>query len=203
MKVVQRNKKDNIKNNLTKKKNNIYKKNFSKINKNIYIIEEENFTFQKYLKLKGIKTNKENPKNNLKNNIEKFKNRNDRLNEEKMKKAINERKVNNLKYLNKDNINNKKKSLDTKFNNLKIRRYDDLSYAKRHKYIKELKKKYYFLSKNDQELFINNKVLIERTLPQMYVLNNYGMLNDDDYEFYKKLIASSSVKNKRIIKIKC
>ena len=113
MKIVPRNKKGNIKSNLTKKKNYIYKKNISKINKNIYIIEEENFNFQKYLKLKGIKTNKENPKNNFKNNIEKFKNRNDRLNEEKMKKVINERKVNNLKYLNKDNINNKKKSLDT------------------------------------------------------------------------------------------
>ena len=46
-----------------------------------------------------------------------------------MKKVINERKVNNLKYLNKDNTNNKKKSLDNKSKNLKIKRYDDLSYA--------------------------------------------------------------------------
>ena len=37
----------------------------------------------------------------------------------------------------------------------------------------------------------------------MFVLNDYGMINDDDYEFYKKLIGSSPVKNKRIIKIKC
>ena len=196
-------KKGNIKTKLTKRKNNIYKKNISKNNKRIYIIEEENYNFQNNFKLKGIKTNKDNLKNKYKNNIVNYKIRNNKPDKEKMKKENNDRKVNNLKYLNKDSTYNKKKSLDNKSKNLKIKRYDDLSYAKRHKYIKELKKKYYFLSKKDKELFINNNVLIERTLPQMFVLNDYGMINDDDYELYKKLIGSSPDKNKRIIKIKC
>ena len=196
-------KKGNIKTKLTKKRNNIYKKNISKNNKKIYIIEDENYNFQNNFKLKGIKTNKDNRKNKYKNNIVNYKIRNNKPDKEKMKKEKNDRKVNNLKYLNKDSTNNKKKSLDNKSKNLKIKRYDDLSYAKRHKSIKEFKKKYYFLSKNDKEIFINNNVLIERTLPQMFVLNDYGMINDDDYEFYKKLVGSSPVKNKRIIKIKC
>jgi hypothetical protein len=50
-------KKGNIKTKLTKRKNYIYKKNISKINKKIYIIEEQidNNNFLNNFKLKGKK----------------------------------------------------------------------------------------------------------------------------------------------------
>ena len=42
---------------------------------------------------------------------------------------------------------------------------------------------------------MKNNILIERTLPEINVLNNNGLLNDDDYELYKK-ITGSSIENK-------
>ena len=56
--------------------------------------------------------------------------------------------------------------------------------------------------KKEETRTMKNNIFIERTISEMYVLNNNGLLNDDDYEFYKKLYGYSSVNNKRNNKIK-
>ena len=93
----------------------------------------------------------------------------------------------NSNYLNKAGYTNKKKSKKNKKNNLKYKKYKYLSYAKRHKVQKESKNNHYFLFNKGKTLFMKNNYLIERTLPEINVLNNNGLLNDDDYELYKRI----------------
>ena len=208
-----KNTKDNdIKSNLilTKKKNNICKNSNFKNTKNTYIIEEEIVSFQNNIITKEIKTNKEIFRNKFKKNIVNLiKAENGDIKpkyKEEEEKSIHDnldKKGKKPRYLNKRNCNNKKKYGTNKINYFKTNRHEILSYAKIHKYRKKFKKENCYSSSNKGKTsYVNNNILIERTLPEMYVLNNFGLLNDDDYEFYKKIIGSSPVKNKRIIKSK-
>ena len=202
-----------IKNNLilTKKKNNICKNNNLKNNKKTYIIEEEeiiNFNNNNFLK-KGIKTNKEIFRNKFKKNIINLikaenggiKSRNKEEVEKVNHNNLN-KKEKKLKYLSKTNCNERKIFDNNRLNLFKIKKYSELTYANIHKCKKKYNKKNFFFSNIEKTFYIKNNALIERTLPEMYVLNNYGLLNDDDYEFGKKIIRCSSVKDKRVIKLK-
>ena len=81
--------------------------------------------------------------------------------------------------------------------------YGQTSYALNHVMEKELKR-IGRLSRNDNLLNMNKTLNIDRTLAQMVVLNNYGLVSDRDYEkyqkifFYKKNKLKNSIRNKSI-----
>ena len=183
--------KKNFKNKLTKK-NNICIKNKSKKDVIIIFYEEEKSESSNNKNLKQNKNNKKILRNKYKKNIKllnKFENANC------YSKSIEAKEINNKSSQNKNNIaylqnvryQSKDKLENNNKNNLRLNKYSELSYAKRYKNKKELNVKYYLFPHEDK-LTIGNNFLIERTLPEMKVLNNYGLVNDKDYEFHKKLI---------------
>ena len=182
--------KKNFKNKLTKK-NNICIKNKSKKDVIIIFSEEEKSESSNNKNLKQNK-NKKILRNKYKKNIKllnKFENANC------YSKSIEAKEINNKSSQNKNNIaylqnaryQSKDKLENNNKNNLRLNKYSELSYAKRYKNKKDLNVKYYLFPHEDK-LTIGNNFLIERTLPEMKVLNNYGLVNDKDYEFHKKLI---------------
>lgn len=201
-------KKENIKTELiTNKKQNIYLKNNKYINKEILMSEEEKNEITNDFNIKGLKINLEKLSNKHKKNIKKTNNSEkeikyyikDKLEKEK-RDTKRTKSFENSKYLIKSSHNNKKHS-DKKcyFRN---RKYNEFSYVRRHKLEKEFRMNNYNHFKKEETRSMKNNVFIERTISEMYVLNNNGLLNDDDYEFYKKLYGYSSFNNKRNNKIK-
>lgn len=86
-----------------------------------------------------------------------------------------------------DNKNKNNYKNDHKFNYRT--RYDfEPSYAKRHKLKKEYKIDGHFHPNEEKPTYIDKEILLGRTLPEMIVLNNYGMVSDDDYEMYQKIL---------------
>ena len=170
---------------LIKKKN--YLSNNKNINniKRIYISEEviSSKDFNIINKLK-TKFNDNSLRNINKNRIIKFK--------------INEIKKNNMKIYacpNRKISNNPKSCFKIKRHQDKNKRnysclseYYGASYAKRHKYEKEHKIKNDYNKNKKKDDISNKNILFERTLPEMIVLNNFGLVNDEDYEFYKNYI---------------
>ena len=173
-----------VKNHLMHKKKYIYTNNKSK-RENIYIFEEDNFYIHNNNKLKTIKINKVKFRNEDKKNFFMLEKEEGLIKKEIIEKQS--KNNDNSNYLNKAGYTNKKQSKNNKKNNLKYKKYKYLSYAKRHKVQKESKNNHYFLLNKGKELFMKNNILIERTLPEIYVLNNNGLLNDDDYELYKRI----------------
>ena len=76
------------------------------------------------------------------------------------------------------------------------RYYYDYSYVKRFKFKKSLKNNGYYRPSKEKAMIAKNNILIERTLPEMHALNNYGLVNDKEYEIYKKI---NNMKYKRYI----
>ena len=171
---------ENNNNLLTKKNNNIVQRH-KRNNKNIFIYEEETIDFHKYNNLNLFKNRNKNTK---------FKNINNKSkrNEKKYKGSIekSQKKVNNNEYLEKimdnsrKNSNRKKIFQKNKYNN-------EYSYANRFRFKRNLKAITCHFPSKEKTITSNDDILFERTLPQMYVLNNYGLVNDEEYELYKKI----------------
>ena len=181
-----------IKNILTNKKNNIVQRN-KKRNKNIFIYDEKTIDNTTYNKL--IINNNRKKKTKIKNmNNKNYKSKRIGKNNTEIseKSKIN---MNNNHYL--------EKSMDKLNKNSIIkniyrsdRYYYDYSYVKRFKLKKSLKSNRNYRPSKERAKITKNNIIIERTLPEMHALNNYGLVNDKEYEIYKKI---NNMKYKRYI----
>ena len=104
-------------------------------------------------------------------------------------------KMDNNNYLEKSMDKLKKNSIKKTFYK-SDRYYYDYSYVKRFKLKKSLKVNQYYRPSKEKEIISKNNFLIERTLPEMHALNNYGLVNDKEYELYKKI---NNIKYKRYL----
>ena len=104
-------------------------------------------------------------------------------------------KMNNNNYLEKSMDKLNKNSI-IKFIYKSDRYYYDYSYVKRFKLKKSLKSNRNYRPSKERAIIIKNNIIIERTLPEMHALNNYGLVNDKEYELYKK---NNNMKYKRYI----
>ena len=183
---------ENNKNVLTNKKNNIVQRN-KKRNKNILIYDEKTIHCMTYNKL-NINNNNEKKTNfkNIKNKNKKSK-RIGKNNTEISEKS--EIKKSNNNYLEKSMDNLKKNSIKKNIHKSN-RYYYEFSYAKRFKYKRNFKSNHYYRPSKEKTIITKNNFLIERTLPEMHALNNFGLVNDKDYELYKKV---NNMKYKRYI----
>ena len=192
--------KDNKNNN-----NNLINKNIenddkdfkNKTFKNVIIIDnqkdKDNLRCKKTPNNKN-KRNKSVDLNEDKNNNNKRKNNDDKDKEYNnyTNKKNNNRKNNNNKL---ENNKKKKNNLRNKFN-FDLRGYDDKSsYALRHKMEKEYHNNDHFHPNEEKPQKITKNILLGRTLPEMIVLNNYGLVSDSDYELYKNIIEFSNKNN--------
>ena len=101
-------------------------------------------------------------------------------------------KTNNVK--NKNNYdNNPKFDYRTRYNN-------ESSYAQRHKMRKQYELDGHFHPNEEKPITIGDHIFLGRTLPEMIVLNNYGMVNDNDYEMFQKILNYNKLNKKRTIK---
>ena len=101
-------------------------------------------------------------------------------------------KTNNVK--NKNNYeNNPKFDYRTRYN------YES-SYAQRHKMKKQYELDGHFHPNEEKPITIGDHIFLGRTLPEMIVLNNYGMVNDNDYEMFQKILNYNKLNKKRTIK---
>ena len=182
----------NFKKKLTNKNYNILNQN-SHNNKVIYIEEEEFIYFPNNHNLRTNKNNDRtfiNKNRNIKINNRENKKKNTRSVENKKKENDNKLKqgINNIEYKEKSKSNKKNKSEINKTKYMQSYTYNARpSYAKRHKIKKGLKINQFFSPNKKKVNVTNNNIWIERTLPEMKVLNNFGLVNDEEYEFYKKL----------------
>ena len=105
---------------------------------------------------------------------------------------------NNIKYRNNNSKNeNTNNNLNSNYN-IDHRRYDPLlSYALRHKLEKKYKLNGHFHPNEEKPTMIDKNILLGRTMPEMIVLNNYGLVNDDDYELYQNIVNYNKLNNKR------
>ena len=183
---------ENNKTILTNKRNNIVQRN-KKRSKNILIYDEKTIHCKTYNKLNlNNNTEKKTKFKNIKNKNNKSK-RIGKTNTEISKKSEIKKSTNN--YLEKSMDNLKKKSIKKNINKSN-RYYYEYSYAKRFKFKKSLKTNHYYRPSKEKTIIAKNNFLIERTLPEMHALNNYGLVNDKDYELYKKI---NNMKYKRYI----
>ena len=74
------------------------------------------------------------------------------------------------------------------------------SYAQRHKMKKQYEIDGHFHPNEDKPITIGDHIFLGRTLPEMIVLNNYGMVNDNDYEMFQKILNYNKLNKKRTIK---
>ena len=176
--------------------------------------EDEDFKYKKFNNIIVLDNKNENGKDN---GNEKLNNKNNNNGNNKLRNRKNKSvdlKHNNSQKKNKDNKENKKnnnlsqndnieKNHNNK-NNLKnnnkniFRRYEPLSsYAKRHKMEKEYKINGHFHPNEEKPEIISKKILLGRTIPQMIVLNNYRLVNEDDYEMYQRIVNYNKLNNKR------
>jgi hypothetical protein len=82
--------------------------------------------------------------------------------------------------------------------NIDHRRYDPLlSYALRHKLEKKYKLNGHFHPNEEKPSMVDKNIFLGRTMPEMIVLNNYGLVNDDDYELYQNIVKYNKLNNKR------
>lgn len=101
-------------------------------------------------------------------------------------------KTNNVK--NKNNYNNYPKfDYRTRYN------YES-SYAQRHKMKKQYEIDGHFHPNEEKPITIGDHIFLGRTLPEMIVLNNHGMVNDNDYEMFQKILNYNKLNKKRTIK---
>lgn len=101
-------------------------------------------------------------------------------------------KTNNVK--NKNNYgNNPKFEYRTRYNN-------ESSYAQRHKMKKQYELDGHFHPNEEKPITIGDHIFLGRTLPEMIVLNNYGMVDDNDYEMFQKILNYNKLNKKRTIK---
>ena len=101
-------------------------------------------------------------------------------------------KTNNVK--NKNNYdNNPIFDYRTRYNN-------ESSYAQRHKMRKQYELDGHFHPNEEKPITIGDHIFLGRTLPEMIVLNNYGMVNDNDYEMFQKILNYNKLNKKRTIK---
>ena len=83
-------------------------------------------------------------------------------------------------------------------NKFHFKRYEPQnSYSLRHKMKKDYKIDGHFHPNEEKPEFIDNKIFLGRTLPEMIVLNRYGLVTDEDFEIYKKYHEYNKLNNKR------
>ena len=75
------------------------------------------------------------------------------------------------------------------------------SYALRHKIGKDFGINGHFNPNEDRNKIIKNKIILGRTLPEMIVLNNYGLVSDEDYLMYQKIVNYNKVNDQKRKKI--
>lgn len=206
---------DNLSNKL-----NLFKENNYKNENN----EEEDFKNKKYKNVIVINNENEKEKSNDKknNNEIKLKNKNNKKNNINKNKSVdtkdenyNKKKKNKNKEINNNknkgnlsdrnyNLKNNSQDKNNEKDNLKkmqqynFRRYEpQSSYALRYKKGKNYKLNGHFHPNEEKPVFIDKKIALGRTLPEMIVLNNYGLVNDDDYIMYQKIVNYNKLHNKR------
>ena len=55
----------------------------------------------------------------------------------------------------------------------------------------------HFHPNEEKPEIINKKILLGRTIPEMIVLNNYRLVDEDDYEMYQKIVNYNKLNSKR------
>ena len=189
-------------NDLIDKFNSFKDKNQKSKNKDLSPLNSENNNDDEYFK--NHKFNNIITKENEQNK-EIFNNK-DKLRSNKKKSKSVDSKENNKDKSNKNNIkyrnnNSKNKNMNNNLKsnyNIDHRRYDPLlSYALRHKLEKKYKLNGHFHPNEEKPTMIDKNILLGRTMPEMIVLNNYGLVNDDDYELYQNIVKYNKLNNKR------
>ena len=171
----------------------------SKLYKNVKIIENEKGKLKGKVNLNNKGGEKTDNGGKDDNNILRGRNKSADLrkkSEDENKNINNSAKKKNTKQKNVygDHKNNKI-NLRNGFNS-ELRRYEPFSsYAMRHKMAKNFKINEHFHPNEEKPVFYYNKILLGRTLPEMIVLNDYGLVSDDDYKMYQD-IANYNKHNK-------
>ena len=136
----------------------------------------------------------DNNNNRRKDNDDKYNNKNN--NGKKNNNINNNIIISDDNNLDKNNQNKNKNKINLRNKNkFNFRGYDKSSYALRHKMEKDYKNNEHFHPNEEKPEIVNQNILLGRTLPEMIVLNNYGLVSDEDYEFYKNIIKLNNEKN--------
>ena len=113
-------------------------------------------------------------------------------------------KLNNISNGYPHNKTNNAKNKNSYDNNPKFdyrTRYNfESSYAQRHKMKKQYELDGHFHPNEEKPITIGDHIFLGRTLPEMIVLNNYGMVNDNDYEMFQKILNYNKLHKKKTIK---
>lgn len=179
--------------------------------KNIIIIENAkgklNNKEKRKVNLNEKKNNSKDDFSNINGEEDKYY-ENIKTNKRRDNKNYTDKKINNYRNKNylKNNLshwNNLRKKKDNKNNNNNLKynymndypKYDWSSYAMRHKMEKNIKIDGHFHPNEEKPIKINKNLFFGRTLPEMIVLNNYGLVSDIDCENYQNMIENYKKNN--------
>ena len=157
-------------------------------------IGEEDFENKKFSNVITTENDKNNKKINNKDKLRSNKKKNKSVDS----KSNNNNENNHLWGKNNYSKNSNNKPNLININNFGYRRYESQSsYVFRHKLEKKYKLNGHFYPNEEKQILVDKQILLGRTMLQMTVLNNYGLVNDDDYELYQNIVNYNKLNNKR------